>query len=208
MTSKAEAEKTIEVCLQLAQRQKGGCLLVIETRRQPENSYYSDSNNDLVRRDGKAFSVFDPDDRQAITALANVDGACIITGGGELVHYGATLRHSIGMRGHGKRHAFALGTSKAIPGVVCILHSEEDHHTRSFKNGLLVVDITPDGKLKDMTRHRIAMLLCNPLTATLAVSGIVASIFTLNPLPAVITISGSTILIRQGFKGLKKTIEG
>jgi DNA integrity scanning protein DisA with diadenylate cyclase activity len=205
---KRREEKTIDACLKLAQLQEGGCLLVIETERRPSSGYYSDANNDLVRRDGKAFSVFDPDDRQAITALASVDGACIVSADGELKHYGATLRHSMNVPGHGKRHAFALGTSRSVKGAVCVLHSEEDHYTRVFRDGLCVAAISPNGRLRDGTRHRLAELLCNPITATLAASGIVASIFTLNPIPAIITISGSSLIVREGFERLKKFVEG
>ena len=216
MQSKAEsagsgpaliAEKTLEACLALAQRAKQGCLIVCETKP-ISKQYYKDSNRDFCHPDLSPISIFDPDDRQGLEKLAAVDGALILDSSGAMLDYGATLLHSTSMRGHGKRHAFARGTSMAVKGVVCILHSEEDGHTRSFRDGFLVVDIAPDGKLKNMTRHRIAALLCNPLTATLAVSGVVTSILSLNPLPAIITISGSTILIRQGFLGLKKTIEG
>ena len=202
------SEKTISRVLELAQQSKQGCLFVIETEFQRQGSYYKDSNADLARKDGHAFSIFDPEDAQAIAALASVDGALILTAEGELRHYGATLLHSGNVRGHGKRHAFALGTSEAVSGAVCILKSEEDGHVRSFRDGVLVVDIAPDGKLKDMTRSRIAQLLCNPLTATLAVSGIVASIFTLNPIPALITISGSQLIVHGGLKWIRKAVEG
>ena len=51
---------------------------------------------------------------------------------GNMIEFGATLKRQITFFGHGKRHAFALGTSR-LKGTLCILASEEDKHVRLFK---------------------------------------------------------------------------
>lgn len=197
-----ELDRTVTACLSLAHGQRDGCLFVIESQKTREK-YYKDFNADIFKKNGRRFSVFDKVDRQLIYRLAGVDGAIIINCKGEMMHYGATLLHSERMIGHGKRHAFALGTSRVVKGAVCVLASEEDKHIRVFDNGAMVTDVNKDTQIAFSTRHKVAEVLNSPITKTLAASGIAASILTLNPIPAIVTITGSFAVVSEGFNRLK-----
>ncbi len=197
-----DTDKIIEACLELSSKQHDGCLFVIE----PDGivpRYYKDYNIDIFKKNNKRLSVLREKDRQVIRILAGLDGAVIISSEGDVLHYGATLTYSQKLIGHGKRHAFALGTSKHINGSICILASEEDSHVRSFRDGVCVVDIDSRTKLSATTRQKVANLLDTPLTKTLIVSGIATSVLTLNPIPAIITISGGYLVVSEGFSRLR-----
>ncbi|MGC8479450.1 MAG: diadenylate cyclase [Candidatus Micrarchaeia archaeon] len=196
-------DRIIEECFNLSSDQKEGCLFVVETEN-IKTKYYKDYNTDIYKKNGKKLSVLNKKDKTTIKLLAGLDGAMIINKKGELVHYGATLINSDKFVGHGKRHAFALGTSKKINGVVSILASEEDKHIRAFKNGACIFDIDSNSKLTSSKKQIIADVLATPLSKTLIASGIATSVLTLNPLPAIITISGSYVIVSEGFDRIKK----
>src|SRR5271157_2815481 len=120
-------DRVIDACLNLSHNQKEGCLFVIESEK-PNSKYYKDYNTDIYKKNNRRLSVFEEKDKQLIHQLAGIDGATIIGPEGELLHYGATLLNAEKIIGHGKRHAFALGTCKKVGGAVCILASEEDGH--------------------------------------------------------------------------------
>lgn len=201
-----QVDRVIDACLNLSHNQKEGCLFVVESER-AGSKYYKDYNVDIYKKNNRRLSVFDEKDKQLIRQLAAVDGATIIGQKGELLHYGATLLNAEKIIGHGKRHAFAMGTCKRVPGAVCILASEEDGHVRAFKAGVCIADIDKDTKLNISTRQKIAEILGAPITKTLVASGIATSILTLNPLPAILTISGSYVMVSEGFNKLKFLIK-
>lgn len=151
-------DKVIDACLNLSHNQKEGCLFVVESER-PGSRYYKDYNVDIFKKNNRKLSVFEERDKQLIRQLAALDGAVIINHKGELVHYGATLLNAEKVLGHGKRHAFAMGTSRKVNGAVCILASEEDGHLRAFKSGTCIADIDDETKLNVSTRQKIAEIL-------------------------------------------------
>lgn len=201
------SDKVIDACLELSQNQAEGCLFVVETKKS-YSKYYKDSIVDIYKKNNKRLSVFSERDKQTIRKLASLDGAVIIDPDGGMMHYGATLMYSQKLMGHGKRHAFALGTSKYVNNAVCILASEEDKHIRTFKNGICVVDINGHNNLSVSTRQRVAEFLDMPITKTLIASGIATSVLTLNPIPAIITISGSALVVSEGFSRLRTFFNG
>ncbi len=195
-------DKIIEECLNLSTNQKEGCCFVVETEK-VKTKYYKDYNSDIFKKNGKHLSVLNKKDKTTIKHLASLDGAMIIDKKGRLLHYGATLIYSDKFVGHGKRHAFALGTSKKIPEIVSILSSEEDKHTRAFKSGICIFDIDSSTKLSTSKKQIFADILSAPISKTLIASGIATSVLTLNPIPAIITISGSYVIVSEGFDRLK-----
>ncbi len=197
-----ENKRILDACFELARGQPEGCLFVVEFKR-GNGIYYKDYNPDIYRKDNRRLSVFNEHDKQTIRKLAALDGAIIIDPYGFMLHYGATLIHSGRMIGHGKRHAFALGTSKKIRGTTCILASEEDGHIRAFANGFCTTDIDSATNLTTTNKQKLMEFLDMPITKTLIVSGIATSVLTLNPLPAIITISGSYAVISEGFGRIK-----
>lgn len=197
----------VEACIELSYGQFEGCLFAVELSR-PGKGYYKASNEDIFKKAGKRLSVLDERDRVIIRKLASLDGAMIINQKGELMHFGATLNYSRNFIGHGKRHAFALGTTRHVPEVVCILASEEDRKIRAFRNGFLIAEIDEETKLPTKATHRVAELLTSRVTGLIVASGIAASILTLNPIPAIVTISGTQIIVYAGFERIKQFITG
>jgi len=195
-------DRIIDACLNLSHKQNEGCLFVIESEK-TASKYYKDYNIDIYKKNNRRLSVFNDRDKQLIHELAGMDGAVIINAKGEMLHHGATLLNAEKMIGFGKRHAFAMGTSKKVNGAICILTSEEDGHIRVFKNGFCIVDIDKDTRLNITARQKIAEILGAPITKTLIASGIATSILTLNPIPAILTISGSYAVVSEGFNKLK-----
>ncbi|VVB77101.1 DisA bacterial checkpoint controller nucleotide-binding protein [uncultured archaeon] len=200
-----QTDKIIGACFDLAHKQDEGCLFVIESEK-ADSKYYKDYNTDIYKKNGRRLSVFKAKDKQLIRKLASIDGAVIISQRGEMLHYGATLINADKVVGHGKRHAFSMGTSRKVKGTICILASEEDRHIRAFRNGSCTVDIDEDTKLGISTRQKIAELIGAPITKTLVASGIATSILTLNPLPAILTIGGSFVIVSEGFNKLKSLV--
>lgn len=193
----------IRSCLNVAfELQKNGCLFVIELGDRKKN-YYDVIYPIIVKQDGKKLSILEDKDKPFIKKLAELDGAVIINNSGCIEHFGVTLKRSENFMGHGKRHAFALATSK-IKDVVCILASEEDHHIRTFREGVCIADLDSKTKLPLTIEQKIVEILNNPISKTMIASGIAASVLTLNPIPAIITITGSHVIISHGFERLKE----
>ncbi len=195
-------DKVIDKCLELSSNQPEGCLFIVETNR-THSKYYKDYNTDIYKKNGKHLSVLNKKDEIIIRTLAGLDGAVILDKNGFLLHHGATLLHADKYIGHGKRHAFALGTSKNVQGTVSILASEEDKHIRAFRSGVCIFDIDSSTKISTSKKQKVAEILSTPISKTLIASGIATSVLTLNPLPAIITISGSYVIVSEGFDRLK-----
>ncbi len=195
-------DKVIETCMELANNQPEGCLFVIESNKN-NKPYYKDYNVDIYKKRNARLSILNKKDKIIIHKLASLDGAVILNSDGYLLHYGATLTNSDRFVGHGKRHAFALGTSKKVPGTVTILASEEDKHIRAFRSGICIFDVDNTTKISSNKKQKIAEILSTPISKTLIASGIATSVLTLNPIPAIITISGSYVIVSEGFDRLK-----
>lgn len=204
MTETHRSRDVINSCIDLAmQNVDHGSLYVIETGSTPSGSYYTKVFPTLHNESRSKLSIIRETDKQIIKHLAELDGATILDRNGNIIEFGATLKRQITFFGHGKRHAFALGTSR-LKGTLCILASEEDKHVRLFKDGVCIFDIDSRTKLPSDIRHKISEILDSPLSKVLVASGIATSILTLNPIPAIVTITGSTVIVSYGFDRLKK----
>ena len=193
----------IKTCLDLACDTVGvGSLFVIELEKKSGNGYYTKVFPTIKGSGGRSLSVMRANDRAVIKHLAELDGATLIDKNGRMREFGVTLKRQATFIGHGKRHAFALGTSK-IKNVVCVLASEEDKHVRVFRDGVCLLDIDAKTKIASGIKHKIVDIVNNPLSKILVASGIATSILTLNPIPAIITITGSSVIVSYGFDRLK-----
>ena len=213
--------KIIDACFKIVKESKTGCLFVIEAEHInmfKTNFYKTSDAGELGRsRVGKyhddelthfnyfPLSIMRKTDLTVIKKLSELDGATIIDELGTVIEFGATLTHSDNFIGHGKRHAFALGTSK-IPGLVCILKSDKsegDGHVRLFRDGICEFDIDPKTKLPVKTQDKIIEIFSMPISQILIASGITLTIVPL-ALPALITFHGAKFLVSKGFEPLKK----
>ncbi len=199
----SEINDIVGRCIDLSYNQLEGCCFAIESTH-PQKKYFKQSNQQIYSRNNKKLSIFNKKDLSIIRRLAGLDGAMILNNKGELTQVGATLIHSRNFINHGKRHAFALGTTKVVNDVVCILASEEDRKIRTFRNGVCVAEIDGLTKMPINTKRRVTELLTSRTTGLIVASGIAASILTLNLIPAIVTISGAQIITYAGFDRIKE----
>ena len=201
---KSANKRVISACLDLAfGTVEEGSLFVIELdRKHGRGDYYTRVFPSVRTTGGKALSVMRVKDALVIKHLAQLDGATIIDRNGRLKEFGVTLKKESTFIGHGKRHAFAAGTSK-IGNAICILASEEDKHVRLFRDGVCVAELDSKTKVPTNFKHRVVDIVTNPLSQILVASGIATSILTLNPIPAIITITGSSVIVSYGFDRIK-----
>ncbi len=193
----------IKTCLDLAcNTVEAGSLFVIELNGKGSNGYYTKVFPTIKGSGGRCLSVMRAKDRTVIKHLSALDGATIVDGKGRMREFGVTLKRQTTFMGHGKRHAFAAGTSK-MKNIVCVLASEEDKHVRVFRDGICLLDIDAKTRLTSDLKHKIVEIVNNPLSKILVASGIATSILTLNPIPAIITITGSSVIVSYGFDRLK-----
>lgn len=197
------ARSVIDSCIDVAfQNVSRGSLFVIDLNRKSRKDYYAKTMPSIIRKGGSPISINEDSNRHLIKHLAALDGATVIDRNGNLVDFAVTLKKQHTFMGHGKRHAFALGTSRTY-NLLCILASEEDNHVRIFRDGVCVVDIDSKTNLPVGVKHKIVEILDAPLSKILVASGIATSILTLNPIPAIITITGSTVIVSYGFDRIK-----
>jgi len=197
---------TVKACMDIAfQNTDSGSLFVIELNDRKKNQYYTKVFETINSETGRPLSVKNDSDMHVLAHLAKLDGAMIIDSKGEMKEFGATLKNENTFFGHGKRHAFALGTSK-LDGIVCVLSSEEDKHVRLFSNGVCIMDIDSKTRLPASTRQKVLDVLDTPLSKILIASGIATSILTLNPIPAIITITGTSVIVHYGLDKIKRLL--
>ncbi|MGD0728952.1 MAG: diadenylate cyclase [Candidatus Micrarchaeaceae archaeon] len=202
--SNSRDKEVIKSCMDIAlQNIEHGCVFIIELNGNLRNKYYTKVFQSLKGEEEELLSVVSEKDIPIIKHLATVDGAVVIANSGEMREFGVTLKIPRTFFGHGKRHAFALGTS-TLKNIVCILASEEDKHVRLFRDGVCVADIDSNMYVPGTLRHRIVDIMAKPLSESLKESGIPNSMLESNPNPAMLIITGSNVITTDGFDKLKK----
>ena len=195
--------EVIKLCMDLSfQNVAHGSLFVIDVGEKPRD-YYTKVFPAISANSERPLSLIRNEDRPVIGHLSTLDSATIIDRKGNMLDFGVTLKRQSTFLGHGKRHAFAYGTSK-LGNLICILASEEDKHVRVFRDGVCLADIDSRTMIPATTKHKIVDILDSPISKVLVASGIATSILTLNPIPAIITITGSSIIVSYGFDRIKK----
>ncbi len=197
--------KILDACINLSYGQMDGSLFIAE--RGAASGYYKYGVT-LYHKGHRKLSVLNSYDLLTIKKLASIDGAVIVARDGSLKAYAATLTYSKRIIGHGKRHAFAAGTTARNPMLIAILASEEDRHIRIFENGITIFDIDSRTRIPVRTKDRVIELLLNKTSLTIIAGAIATSVLVLNPLPAIVTIAGSQVLVAEGFERLKKFFNG
>lgn len=203
-SKKIKEKEVLSCCMDIAFKSvQHGCLFVVDLNKKRRYDYYTKVFESIIRKDGKPLSVTNHTDGPVIKHMAEIDGATVIEKNGDMREFGVTLKKHRTFFGHGKRHAFALGTSK-IKNIVCILASEEDKHIRLFREGICVADIDAKTRMPANTKQKVVDIIDSPLSKVLVASGIATSILTLNPIPAIVTITGSSVIVSFGFDKIKK----
>jgi DNA integrity scanning protein DisA with diadenylate cyclase activity len=203
----ASENEVIKTCMDIALHNTDhGCIFVIDLNGKKRSNYYVKVFKILKGHDGKTLSIMNEADKHIIKHLATMDGATIIDSKGNLREFGVTLKGQITFFGHGKRHAFSLGTSK-LNDVVCILASEEDKHVRLFRDGVCVADMDSKTYIPTALRYKMVYAVSKPLTKILKECGIAKSKSQIDPTPALITLRGGTLIPLEGFEKIKTLFE-
>jgi hypothetical protein len=202
---KREVEtQVIKACIDISiQNASHGCILVVDLGAKKRSGYYAKVFQHLKGENGELLSVINEQDRHIIKHIVTMDGAAIIDYSGNMVEFGVTLKDASTFFGHGKRHAFALGTSK-IKEIICILASEEDGHVRLFREGACMADIDAKSYVPGSMRQKVAEMLCSPLPQKL-VDNLSNSAHLANMKP-MITITGSSFMVSPGFDKLQRLL--
>lgn len=201
---KNKENDVIKSCMDIAlQNIEHGCIFVIELNGNTKGNYYTKVFQSLKGEVNDLLSVINEKDMPIIKHLATVDGAVVIENNGDMREFGVTLKISRTFFGHGKRHAFALGTS-AQKNIICILASEEDKHVRLFREGKCIVDIDSNMYVPTTLRYKIVEIMNKPLSESLKENSISNSALESEPNPAMIIVTGSNIIATDGFDKLKK----
>jgi DNA integrity scanning protein DisA with diadenylate cyclase activity len=206
MTTQQRAVETevIKACIDISiQNTSHGCILVVDLSGRKRDGYYAKVFQHLKGEKGKLLSVRNEQDKHIIKHIVTIDGAAIIDQHGNMTEFGVTLKNPSTFFGHGKRHAFALGTSK-LKGIVCILASEEDGHVRLFRDGACMADIDAKSYVPGNLREKVAEMLCSPIPQKL-VDNLSKSSHSGHSKP-MITITGSSLIISPGFDKLQRML--
>lgn len=132
-------EKILGVAIEIAKRGEGA-LFVIGNNVKYEK---------LMKQKIQKFNIFDVGSNKLLKSLAIIDGAMIIDSHGNLLEYGALIKHTKPLIGFGTRHAAALVASKN--NNIAILCSEEERKVKIFKDGKYIMQIDP--LEKDVEKH-------------------------------------------------------
>jgi len=203
--SKAAVEKdVIKACMDIALHSVDhGCIFVIDLNSGARKNYYTKVYGGLRTEEGKPLLILNERDKYIIKHLGTMDGATILDNKGELLEFGVTLKDHATFFGHGKRHAFALGTSK-LKNIICILASEEDRHVRVFRDGVCIADMDAKTHIPNLLRHKLVDIVDTPLSKILSASKIALSALDPPPIPAIAIITGSNVILSDGFDRIKQ----
>jgi hypothetical protein len=152
---------------------------------------------------GKKISIFNKETQTLLIALLELDGAIVVDNDGYIVDYGAKVKKTTILKGHGTRHSAARGISET-KNVLAIISSEEDGRVRIFTNGELAAEINPKtGKTKEFF-EKIGELFSRPDIQVATAGGVASLLLRLNPLMAGAIFTGSWIITKYGLISMKE----
>ncbi len=197
---KMDKDEVYRVLLPIAKeiaKQKEGALFVIGPTRKFKRNY------ELMfpQMVGKHI-LNDAGVEKVLVKLATLDGAILISNAGELLAYGAKLKRSKPVTGHGTRHAAASGITSHISDSTAILVSEESNWVKVFKSGSVILE-TDSKESPSSLNSKMISFLSEGDTALLTAGGISAALLG-GPAVAPIMIAGGTYLAIKTATGIIK----
>lgn len=186
----------IDIAMEFGQEKKGSFFVV--TKKDIKRNY-----NLLYPKlfDGKKISIKSKDVVPVIRKLAELDGAIVIDDDGHIMDYGAIIKRTVTFKGHGTRHAAALGISQ-MDGVISIISSEEDGCVRIFRNGITLVEVNPLTKTPPTLSEKIARIITSAHIPLIGGGGLASLALGINPVVAAIVFTGSYIATKSGIQSL------
>lgn len=195
-----DKEKVYGVLLPIAKdiaKQKEGALFVIGPKRKFKRNY------ELMfpQMVGKHM-LNEPGVGKVLMKLATLDGAILVSNHGEILAYGAKLKRSKPVTGHGTRHAAACGITSHIKESTAVLVSEESNWVKVFKEGNIILE-TDYKESPSSLNNKVISFLSEGDTALLTAGGISAALLG-GPAVAPIMIAGGTYLAIKTATGIIK----
>lgn len=193
---------TLKIVLSLVNKyasEKKGSLFII-TKNDLSKSYdllYPDLFSD------KNINIKDKETQIVIDALADLDGAFVISETGKVITYGAKLKKTKVFLGHGTRHSAALGITQ-IKEVMSVLSSEEDGMVRIFKNNRIIAEINPKTGENQKFIEKLASLFSKAEIQVATSGGVASLLMGLNPLLAGAIFTGSWIVTKFGLASVSE----
>lgn len=138
--------------------------------------------------------------------LATIDGAMIVTPGGELISYGARLLRSTTLPGFGTRHAAASGITEAIPTATAVLISEESSWIKIFQNGSIVLEMDAS-EVNPNVMEKVAGFLTRGDTALLAAAFLSIVVVRVTP-ESIVFIGGAYLIVKSTFETISSLLKG
>lgn len=193
-----EKEEIYNLIIQIAQRiaeKKKGALFIIAPKYQLRGEFES-----LYPQILMPHSIFARGTTTVLEKLVELDGACVISDTGEFLAFGARVRKSIPVLGHGTKHAAAAGITTLLKEATAILVSEESGWIKIFKEGKVVVEM--DAKMAPPSMmHKVVTFLTDNDTALLTTAGASAALVGFLP---VVVVSGTYLAIKTASGMIKK----
>jgi len=138
--------------------------------------------------------------------LATIDGAMIISPGGELIAYGARLLRSTTLPGFGTRHAAASGITEGIPAATAVLISEESSWIKIFQNGAIVLEMDAS-EVNPNVMEKVAGFLTRGDTALLAAAFLSIVVVRVTP-ESIVFIGGAYLIVKSTFETISSLLKG
>lgn len=135
--------------------------------------------------------------------LATLDGAILVSNYGELVAYGAMLKHTKTLPGFGTKHAAAAGITNHIKDCTAILISDGLDWIKVFQRGKIVMEMDSGDRPQSLVKQMVSFLTDQD-TALITTAGASAAILGFAP---VMVISGTYLVIKTASGMIKKNLK-
>ena len=182
-------------------RSKEGALFVIAPKKDFNKKYELLFPQVMNKKNIKQKGM-----EKVLEKLAILDGAVLISDKGELIAYGAKLKHSKALAGYGTRHAAASGITLRIQESTAILVSEEVNWIKVFKNGGIILETDSEENPKSI-EHKIISFLSEGDTALLTAGGISAALLGAPAVASIMVVGGTYLAIKTATGIIKKNID-
>lgn len=201
MNKKETIAQVMELTTEMAKDRKGS--FVVLTKKDI-SSKYELLYPDLFK--GKNINLKDKETKTLIKHLLLMDGAVVMDYTGKIITYGAKIKKTKIVLGHGTRHSAARGIS-AIKDVLAIISSEEDGRIRVFKEGKLIGEINPETGKNKKFFEKLGELFSKPDIQVATAGGVASLLLKLNPIMAGAIFTGSWIITRYGLVSMKDFLQ-
>jgi len=185
----------------MAKKKKGSFFIIT---KQDLSKKYELLYPDLFK--DKKINIKDKETKTLLLYLSEMDGAIIISDSGLVLAYGAKIKKTKLLFGHGTRHSAARGISQEKD-TIAIISSEEDGQLRLFKNGELVAEINPETGKDRQFLEKIGELFSKPDIQVATAGGVSSLLLGLNPLLAGAIFTGSFIITKFGVASVKEFVK-